>query len=397
MNRSDARNAITLKTVADARRLAKRRLPAPVFDYIDGAAGAESTMRANQADIESVQFVPQFATTIGTEPRHLACRIFDDDLAMPIVLGPVGFTRSMHPDGDLGGLRAAARARTAFVHSTMSGYTIEELAPQAEAPYWFQLYFLGGRQGAEQLVERAASAGCRTLVVTIDTPVPGNRERDLQYGSALPVRINRKTMRRMAPYVAGHPQWLLNAARDHFTLHLANAVGLTREGEPISEDSSLLHWIVEPPTWSDIDWIRKSWKGRLLIKGVVSAVDAQRSFEHGADGVIVSNHGGRQLDQTASSMSALVQVVTAVGPDAMVLVDGGIRRGSDVAIALSLGAKAVLLGRAWVYGLSAAGEAGVTRVLDIVKSDLIRTMQLLGVTSVADFDRSCVKLLSERS
>ncbi len=394
MANADQRNAMRIKTVNDARRLATRRLPRPVFDYIDGAAGAEVTVNDNRSALESVRFRPQFANTVGIEPRELATNILGDELALPVILGPVGFTRSMHPGGDAAGLAAAAKARTAFCHSSMSGQSISELATNATSPYWFQLYFLGGRQGAQQLVDRAASAGCTTLVVTIDTPVPGNRERDLQYGAALPVRINRKTIRRMAPLVVGHPQWLINTARDHFSLSLANAKGLTRDEKAISEDESLLYWIVEPPTWSDIAWIRERWKGQLIIKGVVTGDDARKALEYGANGVIVSNHGGRQLDQVANSLEALVEVVNAVGANTTVLVDGGIRRGSDVAAAMCLGAKAVLLGRAWVYGLSAAGEFGVTRVLDIIKADLIRTMQLLGVRSVHDLNNSFVEYSS---
>lgn len=348
-------------------------------------------MRANRESILSVQFEPRLGATIGSEPRELTTTLFGQTVSMPVLLGPVGFTRSMHPDGDAGGLRAAERAGTVFCHSSMSGQSIEDLAHPASAHYWFQLYCLGGRQGAEQLVDRAKRAGCTTLVVTIDTPVPGNRERDLQYGSALPVRINRRTIRRMTPYVVGHPGWLLDTARDHFTLHLANAIGLTRDGKTISEDEALLHWIVEPLTWADIDWIRASWPGTLVIKGIVTADDARRCLDHGADGVVVSNHGGRQLDQVAASMDSLVEIVAAVGTQTTVLVDGGIRRGSDVAVALSLGAKAVLLGRAWVYGLSAAGERGVTRVLDIVRSDLVRTMQLTGVRRIEEFDSSVVR------
>jgi isopentenyl diphosphate isomerase/L-lactate dehydrogenase-like FMN-dependent dehydrogenase len=205
------------------------------------------------------------------------------------------------------------------------------------------------------------------------------------------VRINRRTIRRMTPFVVGHPRWLINTARDHFTLNLANAVGMTRDGRTISEDESLLHWIVEPLTWSDIDWIRASWPGALVIKGLVTGDDARQAVDHGADGVSVSNHGGRQLDQTASSFDALVEIVDAVGSQTTVLVDGGIRRGSDVAAALCLGASAVLLGRAWVYGLSAAGERGVTRVLDVIRSDLVRTMQLLGARSVHDLNRSFIE------
>jgi len=385
VNKADLRNAMKIQTVNDAVRLARRRLPRPVFDYIDGGAGAEVSMTDNRAAFEAVRFLPRFGTTVGIERREISTQLFGEDLSMPVLVGPVGFTRSMHPDGDLGGRRAAAKAGTVFCHSSMSGHPIDEVARGAEGgPYWFQLYFLGGRQGAEQLVDRAQRSGATALVLTLDTPVPGNRERDLQYSSALPIRINRHTMTKMAPYVAGHPRWLFNTFRDHFTLNLANAVGLTRDGKNISEDESLLHWIVEPPTWDDVAWIREQWRGTLIIKGLVTGEDARRARDLGADGVIVSNHGGRQLDQVPHSLAALSDVVAAVGGTTTIMVDGGVRRGSDVAAAICLGADAVLLGRSWVYGLSAAGEAGVTRILDIMKADLVRTMQLLGARTLRE-------------
>jgi isopentenyl diphosphate isomerase/L-lactate dehydrogenase-like FMN-dependent dehydrogenase len=379
-----SRRASRIKTVADAQAIARGRLPAPVFDYIDGGAGAEVTMAANRAAFEAVTFRPRFGETVGTEPRELATTVLGQTLAVPFLLGPVGFTRSMHPDGDAGGLAAAQRAGTVFCHSSMSGQSIEDLAHPASEQYWFQLYFLGGRQGAEQLVARASDAGCTTLVLTIDTPVPGNRERDLAYSAALPIRVNRRTVKEMARYVVGHPRWLVDAARDHFTLHLANAVGLTRDGRALSEDECLLYWIVEPPTWADLAWIRAAWRGNLLIKGVLHGEDARRALDLGADGVIVSNHGGRQLDPCVSSLAALADVIDAVGPSATVLVDGGVRRGSDVVAALCLGARAVLIGRAWAFGLGAAGEAGVTQVLNALRSDVVRTMQLLGARSVSE-------------
>jgi isopentenyl diphosphate isomerase/L-lactate dehydrogenase-like FMN-dependent dehydrogenase len=272
----------------------------------------------------------------------------------------------------------------------MSGHRIDDVAHASEsAPYWFQLYPLGGRQGGEQLIARAQAAGATALVVTFDTAVPGNRERDLTYGNALPIRINRSTMLKMAPYVAPRPRWLLDAARDRFRFPLANAQGLLRDGTPLTEEESLLWWIVEPPTWSDLSWIRAQWPGQLIIKGLLTADDARKAVDHGADGIVVSNHGGRQLDQTSSSLDALRAIVAAVGNEISVSMDGGIRRGSDIAIALCAGARSVWLGRAWAYGLAAAGESGVNKVLQTLITDLARTMQLLGVVSVdelhADF------------
>jgi isopentenyl diphosphate isomerase/L-lactate dehydrogenase-like FMN-dependent dehydrogenase len=373
---------VRIKTVEHAHEFARRRLPAPVFDYIEGAAGAEITARQNRQEIEDARFTPAMAT--GLAPRDLSTTVLGQSLSMPIILGPVGFTRSMHPHGDVAGARAAAAAGTVLCQSSMSGHTIEEVAAATDHPGWFQLYNLGGREGAEQLVARAQAAGCPVLMVTIDTPVPGNRERDLRYGASLPVRVNRRTIRAMAPYVAVRPRWLMDVARDHFSLSLANAVGLRREGRELTEDEALVYWVVEPFRWVDLARIRAMWPGRLLIKGVLSGDDARRALDLGADGVAVSNHGGRQLDQVAASLTALTEVVAAVGSRTEVLVDGGFRRGSDVAVALCLGARAVLLGRAWVYGLAAAGQPGVSRVLDAVRADLARTAQLLGVGSLAD-------------
>lgn len=378
---SDVRNTQRLNTVADAERLARQRLPRPVFDYIAGGAGAEFTADANIADLRSEVFRPRMGNTIGIEPRETQRNLFGTDAKLPIAVGPVGFTRSMHPLGDIAGARAANTLGIPFCQSSMSGHTIEEVGAVSNS-FWYQLYPLGGRQGGEQMIDRAGRAGASTLVVTMDTVVPGNRERDLAYGAALPVRVNRSTMRSMAKYVATKPRWLTNAARDRFRFPLANTHGMTRDGRVLREDEALMYWIVEPPTWTDLVWIREQWKGSLVVKGILTADDARRAIDRGVNGIIVSNHGGRQLDQTATSIAALREVVPAVGSQVDVMMDGGIRRGSDVAAALCAGARGVLLGRSWVYGLAAGGEAGVQKVLEIIRNDFVRTMQLLGVRSV---------------
>ena len=379
---SDARAVTRLHTVDDAERLARRRLPRPVFDYIAGGAGAEVTLASNIADLRREVFRPRMGDTIGIEPRDTRRSIFGSDSPFPFAIGPVGFTRSMHPGGDVAGAIAAGKLGIPFCLSSMSGHTIEEVAAAATAPWWYQLYPLGGRQGGEQMIARAQAAGASTLVVTMDTVVPGNRERDLRYGAALPVRVNRSTMTSMARYVITKPTWFTHAARDRFRFPLANTRGMTRDGRTLREEEALMYWIVEPPTWNDLRWMREQWNGNLVVKGLVSADDARRALDAGVDGIIVSNHGGRQLDQTPSSLRALRDIAPIASPHVDVLVDGGIRRGSDVVVALCLGARAALLGRAWVYGLAAGGESGVTRVLEIIRNDIIRTMQLLGVRSV---------------
>lgn len=378
---SDARNVRRINTVADAERLARQRLPRPVFDYIAGGAGAEHTAEANVAALRQEVFRPRMGLTVGIEPRETQRSLFGTPSALPLAVGPVGFTRSMHPHGDIAGARAASALGIPFCQSSMSGHTIEEVGAAASS-FWYQLYPLGGRQGGEQMMERAALAGASTLVVTMDTVVPGNRERDLAYGAALPVRVNRSTMSTMAKYVASKPRWLSNAARDRFQFPLANTRGMTRDGRPLREDEALMYWIVEPPTWKDLAWMRDQWQGSLVVKGVLTADDARRAVDAGANGIIVSNHGGRQLDQTATSIAALREIAPAVSTSIDVMMDGGIRRGSDIAIALCAGARGVLLGRSWVYGLAAGGEQGVQRVLEIIRNDFVRTMQLLGVRHV---------------
>ena len=318
---SDARAVTRLHTVDDAERLARRRLPRPVFDYIAGGAGAEVTLASNIADLRREVFRPRMGDTIGIEPRDTRRSIFGSDSPFPFAIGPVGFTRSMHPGGDVAGAIAAGKLGIPFCLSSMSGHTIEEVAAAATAPWWYQLYPLGGRQGGEQMIARAQAAGASTLVVTMDTVVPGNRERDLRYGAALPVRVNRSTMTSMARYVITKPTWFTHAARDRFRFPLANTRGMTRDGRILREEEALMYWIVEPPTWNDLRWMREQWRGNLVVKGLVNADDARRALDAGVDGIIVSNHGGRQLDQTPSSLRALRDIAPIASPHVDVLVD----------------------------------------------------------------------------
>jgi isopentenyl diphosphate isomerase/L-lactate dehydrogenase-like FMN-dependent dehydrogenase len=270
----------------------------------------------------------------------------------------------------------------------MTGHTLEAVAAAGEGSGWFQLYGVGGRVGSEQLLTRARAAGFRALVVTVDTPIPGNRERDLRHGVSLPLRVDRSTVRRFAPRVVLHPRWLVDFARDGFSMELALTEGLGDPDAPMSSDEALIHWVLNPVTWEDFDWIRAAWDGPVAAKGVLSVEDARRAVDAGVDAVIVSNHGGRQLDGVPATLAVLAPVVDAVGDQVEVLVDGGIRRGADVVKAVAMGAKAVLVGRPWAYGLGAAGEAGVRRVLSLLRTEIDRTMRLLGCRSVAELDRS---------
>jgi isopentenyl diphosphate isomerase/L-lactate dehydrogenase-like FMN-dependent dehydrogenase len=385
------RVAARIGTVEDARRLARRRLPRPVFDYIDGGAGSESTLRANHAAVEAIQFRPRMAATTGSPGPDLSTTVLGTPVSMPLLLAPVGFTRMMDPLGDVAGARAAVAAGTLFGLSSMSGHTIDEVARAAGSPQWFQLYFLGGRPGAEQLVERARKAGYSALVVTVDTQVPGNRERDLRYGLSPPLTVDRRSIRKMAPYVALHPRWLADLARDRFQLELVNAAGIDAGGRPMTAGEALIQWIVTPPRWEDFAWLREQFQGPVVAKGILSGEDARRAVDAGASAVVVSNHGGRQLDSVPATMTVLSEVLDAVSDQVEVYVDGGFRRGADVVKAVALGARAALIGRPWAYGLAAAGQPGVDRVLSIFRDDIDRTLRLLGAPSVAALDPDLVR------
>jgi isopentenyl diphosphate isomerase/L-lactate dehydrogenase-like FMN-dependent dehydrogenase len=307
---------------------------------------------------------------------------------MPLLLSPIGFTRMMHSSGDVAGAIAAGGAGTVFTLSSMSGHTMEEVQAASSGPLWFQLYFLGGRNGARRLVDDAARLGYQAIVVTMDTQIPGDRRRESRYGLSPPLRLDRRTMTKMAPFVATHPSWLLDQARDGFQLDLVNAKrGYTgTSDDPIA--AALMEWVAEPPMWDDIAWIREAFQGDVLVKGVLSPDDAKRAVEAGATGVIVSNHGGRQLDGVSSTLEALPAVAAAVGDQVDVLVDGGVRSGADVVKAVALGARAAMVGRAWAYGLCAAGQPGAEQVVSLLRSDIDRTMRLLGVNAIGEVDGS---------
>jgi isopentenyl diphosphate isomerase/L-lactate dehydrogenase-like FMN-dependent dehydrogenase len=401
MGLGEQRVAPKIRTVEDARRLARRRVPRVVFDYIDGAAETEGTMRANRSAVEAVTFVPRMAATAGAPAPDLATTVLGHPVAMPLLVSPVGFTRGMDPAGDIAGARAAAAAGTVFTLSSMSGHTMEDVASAYRRGAggmdgaWFQLYKLGGRPGAEQLVERAQRAGYSTLVLTVDTQIPGNRERDLRHNISIPLRMDRQLIMRFAARVVIHPRWLIDAAMDRFPSSIMNATDLGEPGHPMTEDEALINWVLSPLDWDDFAWIRELWHGPIVAKGVLTGDDARRSVDLGAAAIVVSNHGGRQLDGAPATMPALVEVLDAVGDRVEVLVDGGIRRGSDVVRAVALGARAAMVGRPWAYGLAAAGEPGVAQVLSILRNDMDRTLRLLGCPSMAALDRSYVKFPAE--
>jgi L-lactate dehydrogenase (cytochrome) len=364
-----------------------------VFDFVDGAADDEVTMRANRAAFEGVTFRPRAAVHVKPDLRTT---VLGTPVALPVLTAPCGFVRIVHPDGEIGVARAAHEAGTVSVVSTMAGTALEDVAegvgvkPEPDNRLWFQLYFIGGRAGAETLVERAELAGYSALVVTVDTAVVGNRERDTRNNVQLPLGVDARNAWRFGPQLALHPRWTYGFLRDGIRLDIPNAARLGPGATAVSKHEATTAWMTAPPTWADLEWIRKRWTGPLLVKGLLTGEDARRAVDVGADAVVVSNHAGRQLDGAPATLRVLPEVVDAVGAEVEVLVDGGVQRGSDVVKALALGARAVLIGRAYLYGLAVGGEAGVARVLQLLRADLNRTMRLLGCPSVADLDRTWV-------
>ena len=383
------RDAAWLGTVDLARAAARRRLPRVAFDYVDGGAETERTMRANCEAFETVGFRPRMGSTVGLP--ELSTTVLGTEVSLPLLLSPVGFTRMLHRDGDVAAARAADAAGTLLTLSSMSGHAMEDVAAAAGRPQWFQLYFLGGRPGAERLVERAAAAGFSTLAVTLDTQIPGKRERDVRNGFQGAARVSSRNAVRFGPQFAWHPRWLVDFARDGFRMEVVNARHVGGNG-PLAVDEALAAMAAYPPTWDDFAWLCRQWRGPVVAKGVITGDDARRAANCGAAAIIVSNHGGRQLDGMAATLPAMLEVLDAVGEQVEVLVDGGVRRGSDIARAVALGARAVMIGRPWAYALAAGGHEGVSRILEQFRVDLDRTLRLLGCPSVAALDRSYVQL-----
>jgi isopentenyl diphosphate isomerase/L-lactate dehydrogenase-like FMN-dependent dehydrogenase len=374
--------------IEDLRSAAQRRLPKVVFEYIDGGAEGEVTLRENRRAFDEVTFRPRQAVPLS--PATLGVRVLNSDLALPVVLAPVGYSRLMHPDGEVAAARAAGKAGTAYTLSTISGHRLEDVKAASAGPVWYQLYIVGGRDAAQEAIARAQVAGFSALVVTVDTPIGGMRERDIRNGTLELLNGPLFSKLPFLPQVLAHPGWLIHFLLDGGVPTLPNVV-IPGQGPMSLEDarSALSRTAI---TWADLSWIREVWHGPILIKGVLTGDDARRAVDEGVAGVVVSNHGGRQLDSAPATLRVLPEVVSAVNGRIEVLMDGGIRRGGDVIKALCLGARAVLVGRAYAYGLGAAGEAGVARALEILRADLERALKLLGCPSVAALDRSYVDI-----
>jgi L-lactate dehydrogenase (cytochrome) len=373
--------------IADLRAIAKKRLPRVVFDYIDGGAGAEWTMRENARVFDDVMFRPRSA--VATADVDLRTTVLGETIDIPFILAPVGSSRLFWPRGEEVAARAAGDAGTIYTLSTLSGCAVRDVKAATRGPVWYQLYLVGGRDVALAGIERAKSAGCSALVVTVDTPVAGMRERDVRNGTRELVSGAPFTMLPFIGQFLARPRWLAAFLRDGGLMRFANVV-LADGPMPYADVGAALEQSMV--SWDDFRWIRDAWQGPIVVKGVHTADDARQAIDHGAAAAVVSNHGGRQLDGVASTLRVLPEVMAAVNERAEVLLDSGIRRGSDIVKALCIGARAVLIGRAHAYGLGAAGAAGVARSIEILRSDIVRTMKLLGCCSVRDLDRSFVEM-----
>ena len=373
-------------SVEDLRELARRRVPRLVFSYIDGGADAEWTLGENRRAFDDVTFRPRHAVAVPA--CDLRTRVLGMDLSMPLLLAPVGYLRVMHPEGEIAAARAAGRAGVGTVLSTVSGHRLEDVKAASTGPVWYQLYLTGGRAAAESAMHRAMAVGYTVLVITIDSSVIGYREREQRDGMEPMLRGSALSKVPFLPQVFARPRWLARFLLDGGLPDMPNIVTPERGVLRVRDAHTAMKR--EAFTWNDMQWIRALWNGPIVIKGVLTAEDAKRSLDNGAAAIVVSNHGGRQLDGVPASLQVLPEIVAAVNGKAEILMDSGIRRGSDIIKAICLGARAVLCGRAYVYGLAAAGEAGVTRALEILRDDLERSLKLLGCPSVSSLDSSYV-------
>jgi L-lactate dehydrogenase (cytochrome) len=373
----------TITHIEELRLLAKRRVPRMFYDYADSGSWTESTYRANSEDFQGIQFRQRVA--VNMEGRTTASQMIGQDVAMPVALAPTGLTGMQHADGEILAARAAKAFGVPFTLSTMSICSIEDVAQGTGGhPFWFQLYVMRDRDFIERLIDRAKAAGCSALVLTLDLQILGQRHKDIKNGLSAPPKPTLANLVNLCT----KPRWclgMLGTPRRQF----GNIVGHVKGVEDMS---SLGEWTAQQfdprLNWNDVQWIKKRWGGKLILKGIQDPEDARLAVDAGADALIVSNHGGRQLDGAQSSIEALPGVVAAVGRDIEVHMDGGIRSGQDVLKALALGAQGTYIGRAFLYGLGAMGQAGVSKALQIIHKELDLSMAFCGRTRVADVDSS---------
>jgi L-lactate dehydrogenase (cytochrome) len=371
----------TITNIEDLRVLAKKRVPRMFYDYADSGSYTESTYRANQSDFAAIKLRQRVA--VNMENRTLRTKMVGIDSAMPVAIAPTGLTGMQHADGEILGALAAKKFGIPFTLSTMSICSIEDIAQATQAPFWFQLYVMKDRDFIERLIDRAKAANCSALMLTLDLQILGQRHKDIKNGLSTPPKPTLTNLINLAT----KPRWclgMLGTKRRTF----GNIVG---HAKGVGDLSSLSSWTAEQfdpaLNWGDIEWIKKRWGGKLILKGILDVEDARLAADSGADALIVSNHGGRQLDGAPSSIAALPAIADAVGRSIEVWMDGGIRSGQDVLKAWALGARGTLIGRSFLYGLGAMGEAGVTRALEIIAKELDTTMAFCGHTNIQTVDR----------
>jgi L-lactate dehydrogenase (cytochrome) len=367
--------------IEDLRGLARRRVPKAFFDYAEAGSYAQETLRANREDLQLIKLRQRVLVDVAA--RTTATTLLGEPVPLPLALSTVAMSGLMHGDGEILACRAAHQAGIPYTLSTMSICSIEDVAAATSKPFWFQLYVMRDRGFVRSLIERAAAAGCSALVVTVDLQVLGQRHCDIRNGLAVPPRLTIANLLDMA----ARPRWVMSVLRGkRYTF--GNLAGHVTGVEDVG---SLAEWTAtqfdQSLNWKDIDWIRGIWPGKLILKGILEIDDAKSAVKTGAEAIVVSNHGGRQLDGAASSISMLPKIADAVGSEIEVLFDGGIRSGQDLMRALALGARACLIGRSYIYGLGAAGQAGVTRAIDIIARELNVTMALTGVNTIQEIDR----------
>jgi L-lactate dehydrogenase (cytochrome) len=366
--------------IEDLRELHKRRVPRAFFDYADRGSYAEETLRANREDLQQIKFRQR--VLVDVSKRDLKTTILGEPAAMPLILAPVGLLGMQHGDGEIHACRAAQAAGIPFTQSTMSICSIEEIAAAAAKPFWFQLYMMKDRGFIKSLIERAIAAKCSALVLTVDLPLNGQRHADIKNGMTVPPEWS---LSKLLDF-ASKPAWVAGVLRGKRRT-FGNLVGHLKGSEDITVLSTWIGSQFDPTlSWKDVDWIRSIWPGKLILKGILDVEDAELAAKSGAQALVVSNHGGRQLDGAPSSIEALPEIVDAVGARMEIMFDGGIRSGQDVMRALALGAKSCMIGRAYAYGLGAAGEAGVAKAIDLIAKELTTTMGLCGVNTIAEID-----------
>jgi isopentenyl diphosphate isomerase/L-lactate dehydrogenase-like FMN-dependent dehydrogenase len=371
-------------SIDDVRLLAKKRLPKMAFDFIDGGADAEITLRANVADFAEVTLRPRALVDVSapTTTTTVAGQI----LPVPLIFAPCGLMRVAGGDGELSAVRAAGQAGLTYTISTASSWSIEELAAEASGPLWFQLYLWRSQEVVSTLIDRARAAGCTALVLTVDVPINGKRSRDHRNGMSIPPKITAGN----AAGVIRHPSWFLGLLRGP-AIGFRNLQGIAEGSSAMSHQEYVNTELANlRASWADVAELRRQWTGPLFIKGITTVEDAVSAQRAGADGIFVSNHGGRQLDGLPSTIRALPRIADAVGDRLDIILDGGIRHGSDVIKALGVGATATAVGRSWAWGLAAAGERGVAHVAAIYRQEILETLQLLGVADVRAVDRTHV-------